>query len=54
MFSYHFVNSRVEFNWRQANMVAHALVSEAILSARPTIYLEVPHYITSLIINEML
>jgi len=54
LFSSHFVNSRVEFNRRQTNVVAHALASETILSASPNIYLEVPRCITTLNINEMI
>jgi hypothetical protein len=50
MLSSDFVNSRVFFNSRQTNVVAHAFTSEATLSASPNIYLEVPHCITNVVI----
>ena len=48
------LNSKVEFNRRQANEVAHALVGVATLLASPTTYTIVPRCIEQLIINEML
>jgi hypothetical protein len=54
LFTTFFTNSRVEFNRRQANEVAHALARVAPFSASPTIYIDVPHCIEQLIINEML
>jgi hypothetical protein len=53
-FTSSFTNSRVEFNRRQANEVAHALARVAPFSASPTIYIDVPHCIEHIIINEML
>jgi hypothetical protein len=54
LFSSSFTNSRVEFNRRQANEVAHVLARVAPFSASPTIYIDVPHCIEQIIINEML
>jgi ribonuclease HI len=54
LFSSAFTNSRVEFNRRQANEVAHVLARVALFSASPTIYIDVPHCIEHIIINEML
>jgi len=54
LFNTHFSNSKVEFNRRQANEVAHTLAGVAVLTASPTIYYRVPRCINSLIINEML
>jgi hypothetical protein len=54
IFTSSFTNSRVEFNRRQANEVAHALARVAPFSASPTIYIDVPHCIEQIIINEML
>jgi len=54
LFGSTFVNSRVEFVRRQANGVAHALAREATLLASPVIYYDIPDYIETLIINEML
>jgi len=54
LFSHLFSNSRVEFVRRQANGVAHALARDTTLLASPAIYYEIPSYIESLIINEML
>ncbi|KAK2359027.1 hypothetical protein QL285_096155 [Trifolium repens] len=54
LFSSSFTNSRVEFNRRQANEVAHVLARVALFSASPTIYIDVPHCIEQIIINEML
>jgi len=54
LFSSSFVNSRVEFNRRQANEVAHALACEATRSASPNIYLKVPDCIATIVGNEML
>ncbi|KAK2398440.1 putative mitochondrial protein [Trifolium repens] len=54
LFSASFTNSRVEFNRRQANEVAHVLARVAHFSASPTIYIDVPHCIEQIIINEML
>jgi ribonuclease HI len=54
LFSSHFANSRVEFTPRHANMEAHLLAREAMLSASPIIYYGVPDCIDSIIHNEML
>jgi ribonuclease HI len=54
LFNTNFSNSKVEFNRRQANEVAHTLAGVATLSASPNIYYRVPRCINSLIINEML
>jgi ribonuclease HI len=54
LFSSSFTNSRVEFNRRQANEVAHALARVALFSASSTFYTDAPHYIKHIIINEML
>jgi hypothetical protein len=54
LFTSSFSNSRVEFNRRQANKVAHALARVASFSASPTIYIDVPYCIEQIIINEML
>jgi ribonuclease HI len=54
LFTSSFTNSRVEFNRRQANEVAHASARVALFSASPTIYTDVPHCIEHVIINEML
>ena len=54
LFNTNFSNSKVEFNKRQANEVAHTLAGVATLSASPNIYYHVPRCINSLIINEML
>ena len=54
LFTLSFTNSRVEFNKQQANEVAHALARVAHFSASPTIYIDVPHCIEQIIINEML
>jgi ribonuclease HI len=54
LFTSSFTNSRVEFNRRQANEVAHALARVVLFSASPTIYTDVPHCIEHVIINEML
>jgi ribonuclease HI len=54
LFTSSFPNSRVEFNRRQANEVAHALARVALFSASPTIFTDVPHCIEHIIINEML
>ncbi|KAK2427985.1 hypothetical protein QL285_026530 [Trifolium repens] len=43
LFTSSFRNSRVEFNRRQANEVAHVLARVASFSANPTIYIDVPH-----------
>jgi hypothetical protein len=48
------INSRVEFNRRQVNEVAHVLARVALFSASPTIYIDVPHCIEQSIANEML
>jgi len=53
MFRSKFTNSKVEFNRRQANEVAHALTGVAALLASLTIYSIVPRCIEHLI-NEML
>jgi hypothetical protein len=49
-----FANSRVEFVWRQANVVAHTLAGEATFLASPAIYFHIPNCIETLITNEML
>lgn len=54
LFDLHFTNSKVEFNRRQANEVAHTLAGVATLLASPTTYSYVPRCIEHLIINEML
>ncbi|KAK2394517.1 hypothetical protein QL285_056337 [Trifolium repens] len=54
LFTTFFTNSRVEFNRRQANEVAHVLARVASFSASPTIYIDVPHCIEHYITNEML
>jgi len=43
LFNVHFSNSKVEFNRRQANEVAHTIARVAALAASPTIYYHVPH-----------
>jgi len=47
-------NSKAEFNRRQANKVAHTLASEAIFSADPHVFSDVPLCILILINNEKL
>jgi len=54
LFDLHFTNSKVDFNRRQANEVAHTLAGVATLLASPTTYSYVPRCIEHLIINEML
>ena len=54
LFTSSFTNSQVEFNKRQANVVAHTLARVATLSASSTIHIDVPPCIEQLIINEML
>ena len=54
LFNINFSNSKVEFNKRQANEVAHTLAGVVTLSASPKIYYHVPRCINSLVINEML
>jgi hypothetical protein len=54
LFTSSFSNSRVEFNRRQANVVAHVLARVAPFSASPIIYIDVPHCIEQIIMNEML
>jgi ribonuclease HI len=54
LFTSSFTNSRVEFNRRQANEVAHVLARVAPFSASPTTYIDVPHCIEQYIINDML
>jgi hypothetical protein len=54
LFTSSFTNSRVEFNSRQANEVAHVLARVAPFSNSLTIYIDVPHYIEQFITNEML
>ncbi|KAK2355667.1 hypothetical protein QL285_093058 [Trifolium repens] len=54
LFTSSFRNSRVEFNRRQANEVAHVLARVAPFSASPTIYIDVPHCIEHYIANDML
>jgi hypothetical protein len=54
LFTALFSNSRVEFVRRQANEVAHALAREATLLGSPAVYFEIPSFIETLIINEML
>ena len=54
LFTSLFSNSKVEFNRRQANVVAHTLARVATLSASSTIYSNVPFCIEQFIINEML
>jgi ribonuclease HI len=54
LFSSSFTNSRVEFNRRQANEVAHMLAWVAPFSASPTIYIDVLHCIEQFIANDML
>jgi hypothetical protein len=54
LFSSSFTNSRVEFNKRQTNEVAHVLARVAPFSVNPTIYIDVPHCIKQSITNEML
>jgi len=54
LFTFQFTNSRVEFNRRQANEVAHALAREAVLSPSPTIYFNIPQSMNNIIINKML
>jgi hypothetical protein len=49
-----FVNSRVEFVTRQANVVAHTLAGEATFLASSTTYFIIPRCIETLIINDML
>jgi hypothetical protein len=54
LFSSSFTNSQVEFNRRQANEVAHVLARVAPFSASPTIYIDAPHCIKQIIVNDML
>jgi hypothetical protein len=54
LFNSSFTNSRVEFVRQQANAVAHVLAGEATFLASPIVYFNIPDYIESLIINEML
>ncbi|XP_024630887.1 uncharacterized protein [Medicago truncatula] len=54
LFDLHFTNSKVEFNRRQANEVAHTIAGVAILLASPITYSYVPRCIEHLIFNEML
>jgi hypothetical protein len=55
LFTSSFTNSRVEFNKRQINEVAHALARVAPFSASPTIYINLcTSYIEQSIANEML
>jgi ribonuclease HI len=54
LFTSSFTNSRVEFNRRQANELAHALARVAPFSTSPTIYIDLPHCFEHIIINEML
>jgi hypothetical protein len=54
LFISQFTNSRVEFNRRQTNEVAHALAGEAALLASPTMYFHISDCINDIIINEML
>jgi ribonuclease HI len=54
LFQAHFTNSKVEFNRRQANEVAHTLAGVATLSASPKVYYHIPRCIEHIIINEML
>ncbi|CAJ2663088.1 unnamed protein product [Trifolium pratense] len=53
-FKSYFENSRVEFNRRQANEVAHALARVAPSIARSHVFIDVPTCISHLIMNEML
>lgn len=53
LFSSYFVNFKLEFTERQANMVAHALAREATLIGSPTIYLHTLDCIATLISNEI-
>jgi hypothetical protein len=53
LFTSSLTNSLVEFNRRQTNEVAHVLARVAPFSASPTIYIDVPHCIERIIINEM-
>jgi ribonuclease HI len=48
-----FSNSRVEFVRRQANAVANTFAREAMCSASPAVYYEIPTCIGTIIINEM-
>jgi hypothetical protein len=54
LFTSSYTNSRVEFNRRQANEVAHALARVVPYSASPTIYIDVPPCIERFIVNDML
>jgi hypothetical protein len=54
LFTSSFTNSRVEFNMRQVNEVAHMLAQVAPFSASLTISIDVPYYIEHYIANEML
>jgi len=54
LFHSQFTNSQVEFNRRQANVVAHALAGEVVLSASPNIYFHIPRCSNDIILNKML
>jgi hypothetical protein len=54
LFYSHFANSRIEFSRRQANVAAHVLTREVMLSASLIVYFDVPDCIDSIIINKML
>lgn len=52
LFNLHFTNSKVEFNRRQANEVAHTLAGVATLLASSTTYSYVPRCIEHLILKK--
>lgn len=54
IFASRFTNSRVEFNRRQTNLVAHALAGATTLSTSSTTYFEMTSCIDTLVINEMI
>jgi hypothetical protein len=54
LFSQFYNNSRVEFVKRQANEVAHSLAKAATYLTNPQIFVDIPHCIEHILINEML
>jgi hypothetical protein len=53
LFNSSFTNSRVEFNKRQVNGVAHALAPVVPYSVSPAIYIDVPPCIEQFIANDI-
>jgi len=48
-----FFQTLIEFHIPQTNEVVHVFIGETTFSASPTTYFDVPNYINTLIINEM-